>query len=123
MLSTSSAIDSKLPGNVACWLRSRKKRSTMFINEALVGVKSANRRPRYSQIDLSSFEVREMIRNRRHNQVFELPVTMHPRGAVKSKPCATITDDGNFETAFRSLNRLPRPLIREIGRRRGISKS
>jgi hypothetical protein len=78
-----SAIDSKLPGNVACWLRSRKKRSTMFIHEALVGVKSANRRPRYSQIDLSSFEVREMIRNRRHNQVFELPLTMHPRGAVK----------------------------------------
>jgi hypothetical protein len=34
-----SATDPKLPGNIACWLRSRKNRSTMFIHEALVGVK------------------------------------------------------------------------------------
>ena len=39
MVSTSSATDPKLPGNMACWLQSRKNRSTMFIHEALVGVK------------------------------------------------------------------------------------
>ena len=37
MVSTSSTTDPKLPGNMACWLRLRNNRSTMFIHEALVG--------------------------------------------------------------------------------------
>jgi hypothetical protein len=31
----------KLPGRIACWLKSRKKRSTRFIQDEPVGVKLA----------------------------------------------------------------------------------
>ena len=39
MASTSWRTLPKLPGRIACWLKSRKKRSTRFIQDEPVGVK------------------------------------------------------------------------------------
>ena len=35
---------SELPGKIACWLKSRKKRSTRFIQDEPVGVKCSSKR-------------------------------------------------------------------------------
>src|SRR5215510_12055300 len=42
--STSWRTLPKLPGRIACWLKSRKKRSTRFIQDEPVGVKCSSKR-------------------------------------------------------------------------------